>query len=128
MTAGSTMELSPWEIIGGVASSAVGGSGVSAFFNWMTGRQKTKAYTMGAVDHAVQTAMSSVTGQLDRTELRLEVVEKQHHECEANLREVRRDLEETKRHHEQERSTLKAEIARLMGGRIANYGEKAPGE
>jgi hypothetical protein len=44
---------------------------------------------MGAVDHAVQTAMSSVTGQLDRTEKRLEVVEKQHDECEANLSAVR---------------------------------------
>jgi uncharacterized protein YlxW (UPF0749 family) len=121
------MELSPLEIVGGIAGSAVSGTGVSAFFNWLTGRQKTKAYTMGAVDHAVQTAMSSVTGQLDRTEKRLEVVEKQHDECEANLSAVRADLDKTIRHHERERARDKAEIDRLMAAaRVAVFGEEAP--
>jgi chromosome segregation ATPase len=78
-------------------------------------RNRSQAYTMGAVDHAVQTAMQSVTGQLERTEERLERVEGQHQECEANLANVRADLAEAK-----------AEIDKLMSGRIAVPGEPAP--
>jgi hypothetical protein len=48
-------DLTPIQIIGGLATSAVSGGGASSFFTWLTGRSKTasegKAYTMGAVDH-----------------------------------------------------------------------------
>lgn len=116
------MELSPLQLIGGAVTSAAGGGGMSAFFNWLGSRSKTKAYTMGAVDHAVQTAMSSVTGQLERTEARLEAVEGQHKECEDALRKVREDLDETKR----DRTELKAEIDRLMAGPVASYAPNGP--
>lgn len=109
------MDLSPFQLIAGAAGSAAGGGGASSLFNWLGSRSKNKAYVMGAVDHAVQTAMASVTGQLERTERRLEVVEDQHDVCERNLREVRDELAERK-----------AEIDRYMAGRIAGYAEKAP--
>lgn len=83
--------------------------------DFFAGRQKSKAYTMGAVDHAVQTAMALVTG-------RLEIVERQHTECEANLREVRSEVDELKR----ERADQKAEIDRLMGGEVPAYAPAIP--
>lgn len=102
------MDLSPLQIIAGAASSAAGGGGVSSFFTWLGSRSKTKAYTMGAVDHAVQTAMTLVTDRLAK-------VEGQHEACEDSLREVRSELAERK-----------AEIDRLMSGRVAAFGEGAP--
>jgi exonuclease VII small subunit len=103
-------DLTPIQIIGGLATSAVSGGGASSFFTWLTTRKKStaegKAYTMGAVDHAVQTAMSSVTSQLERTEERLEKVEGEHEECRANLLEVKEDL-----------ASARQEINRLMNGR-----------
>ena len=70
---------------------------------------------MGAVDHAVQTAMASVTSQLERTERRLELVEGQHARCQTDLGELRDEL-----------ADRKAEIDRLMAGRVAAIGEEAP--
>lgn len=84
-----------------------GGVGVKAF-DWLTSRGQSKAYTMGAVDHAVQTAMTLVTD-------RLEKVEDQHNECQEHLQEVRKELAKSQR-----------EIDRLMAGRVASWGEEAP--
>lgn len=95
----------PWAEM---ALSALGGGGGAKLIDFFARRGRTKAYTMGAVDHAVQTAMTLVTE-------RLEKVEAQHGECEKNLREVRDELAEAK-----------AEINRLMLGPIANYGDRAP--
>lgn len=115
MTECYAMEISSLQLVVGAVGTAAGGGGASSFFSWLGGRAKNKAYTMGAVDHAVQTAMQSVTGQLERTEKRLEVVEDQHKACERNLREVRLELDER-------RST----IDRLMAGRVAGYDEEVP--
>lgn len=95
----------PW---GEMIASAVGGGGVTKAFEWIASRGRSKAYTMGAVDHAVQTAMTLVTD-------RLEKVEAQHEDCQDKLQEVRDDL-----------AAAKAEIDRLMQGRVAKVGEKAP--
>lgn len=90
--------------------SALGGGGLSQFGHWLTTRSRTKAYTMGAVDHAVQTAMTVVTD-------RLEKVEKQHAECETSLREVNQRLDASER----ARTSLKDEMDRLMAGPVASY-------
>ena len=100
----------PWGEM--IASGGLTGAAVKAL-EIISNRGKSKAYTMGAVDHAVQTAMSTVTDQLDRTEERLKVVEGQHHACEVSLREVNARLDEAKR-----------EIGRLMSEPAAHY----PGE
>jgi len=91
-----------------MALSALGGGGLAKCFDWLSSRGQSKAYTMGAVDHAVQTAMQLVTE-------RLEVVERQHNECQEHLQEVRETL-----------TSAREEISRLMKGRVANWGEKAP--
>lgn len=91
-----------------VLIAALSGGGITQLGNWLASRTRNKAYTMGAVDHAVQTAMRVVTD-------RLEVVEGQHKECEANLRDVRSDLDHAK-----------SEITRLMTGPVALPGERPP--
>lgn len=97
----------PWpEIAGGLLS----GSLLTQVAAWWTSRNKRDAYTMGAVDHAVQTAMKLVTD-------RLEKVEKQHIQCENDLADVRIWLNVSER----ERAELRAEIDRLMGGKVAPY-------
>lgn len=88
-----------WEMV----LSALAGGGGTKFLDFLTSRSRSKAYTMGAVDHAVQTAMTLVTDRLER-------VEAQHEECETNLEKVREDL-----------GLAKAEIARLMQGPVAVY-------
>lgn len=93
-----------------MVASAIGGGGLSQIANWLTARSRTKAYTMGAVDHAVQTAMTLVTD-------RLEKVEAQHAQCETNLREVRAEVDALTR----ERAEQKAEIDRLMSGPVPGY-------
>lgn len=97
----------PW---GEMLASAAGGGGLAQLVAWWNGRAKRNAYTMGAVDHAVETAMRVVTD-------RLETVERQHTACEASLREVRDDVDGLRR----ERADLKAEIDRLMAGPVARY-------
>lgn len=88
----------------------------------MSKRTRSKAYTMGAVDHAVQTAMDVTSKRLEKTEGRLDHVEAQHEECERNLAIVRADLATEKL----ERAELQANIDRLMSGGPALYGQKAP--
>lgn len=102
----------PW---GGFLMSALSGGLLKTGLDWISKKGRSKAYTMGAVDHAVQTAMGLVTD-------RLELVEKQNRECENNLREVKDDLAASKR----DREELKSEIARLMAGPVAGFAEKAP--
>lgn len=86
-------------------ATGAAGVGLTQVFHWWANRGRTKAYTMGAVDHAVQTAMTLVTERLER-------VEGQHEACEVSLRDVNGRLDEAKR-----------EIDRLMAGRIAPAGE-----
>ena len=98
----------PWkEILG---AGGLGAAAVKAV-DWLSSRTQAKAYTMGAVDHAVETAMRVVTN-------RLEVVEGQHQACDALLREVTRRLDASER----ERLALTAQIDRLMSGHVAEYG------
>jgi len=120
------MDISPWQMIASVFGGGAGGSAITSAFGWLNKHQRSQAYTMGAVDHAVQTAMASVTGQLERTETRLQAVEDQHAECERNLALVRLDLESSKRDATQERQELLAQIDSLMNGRVAAIGEAAP--
>lgn len=85
-------------------------------------RGRSKAYVMGAVDHAVETAMSSVTGQLERTEDRLVRIEAQHEDCERNLQGVRNDLADEQR----QRAELQDNIDRLLQGPVALVGQQPP--
>lgn len=116
-----SLENMPWSEL---VATALGSTGLTAAFNWWANRKKRDAYTMGAVDHAVETAMSSVTGQLQRTDERLQAVEKQHAECEANLAKVNLRLDAADR----EKADLAAEIERLMDGPVAVVGQPAPKE
>lgn len=75
--------------------SAIGGGGLAKAADFLIQRVQGKATMMGAVDHAVQTAMQLVTERLER-------VEAQHEQCQENLQEIRDELAEAK-----------AEIARL---------------
>lgn len=97
----------PW---GEMIVSALGGGGIAKAFDFIASRGQSKAYTMGAVDHAVQTAMQTVTSQLERTEKRLGTMENQHQECQEHLEEVRDKL-----------TTAQREIDRLMLGPIAPW-------
>ncbi len=116
------MNLQTWQIVAGVFGSSGFGGAVSSGLVWLGKHQRSQAYTMGAVDHAVQTAMSSVTGQLDRTEKRLQAVEDQHEQCERNLVEVGRKLDAVTRDAAQERAELLSQIDRLMAtGPAAPY-------
>lgn len=90
-----------WVTTGGLGAAMMKG------FDFVAARGQSKAYTMGAVDHAVSTAMELVT-------TRLEKVEGQHEQCETTLETVRSDLSEAK-----------DEIARLMRGEVPAYEMKA---
>jgi chromosome segregation ATPase len=115
------MDLSPMQLVASVFGGGAGGSAVTKVIEILSRRRSSQAYTMGAVDHAVQTAMGSVTGQLERTEARLEIVEAQHEDCQRNLQSVRTDLDASRQQYDRERAELKAEIARLMAGPVATY-------
>lgn len=97
-------------------ASALGGGGMLKFADWLNSRQKTRAYTMGAVDHAVETALKAVTD-------RLQVVEAQHAHCDAELREVKDRLDGSER----DRRELKLHIDRLMSGEVPGYGPHGTG-
>lgn len=71
--------------MGGVVS----GGALTKGFDWLSTRGQSKARLMGAVDHAVQTAMNLVTDRLER-------VEEQHAECQESLQEVRNELGDTR--------------------------------
>lgn len=119
-------EPTTMQLIMSVFGGGVGGGIITKGFDYLSKRSKREAYTMGAVDHAVQTAMSSVTSQLERTEGRLEIAEAQHEDCERNLSKVTRRVDELERDHAKERAELKAEIDRLMAGPVAHTGALAP--
>jgi hypothetical protein len=84
-----------------LVGGAISGGAITKGLDWLSTRGQSKARIMGAVDHAVETAMNLVTDRLER-------VEEQHAECQESLREVRDELAETR-----------AEIARLLVGRVA---------
>lgn len=116
------MDLQPWQLIASVFGGGAGGGVLTKGLDVLGKRTRSQAYTMGAVDHAVQTAMGITTDRLEKTEARLDFVEAQHEDCERNLREVRGELSEITR----DRDELKAAIDRLMSGDIPGYAPRAP--
>lgn len=108
----------PW---GNLIAGALSGGLITKGAEWVGRRGRVQAYTMGAVDHAVQTAMQSVTGQLTRTEERLEKVEGQHEDCERNLAEVRKEAAEARAEAEKARAEAREQIAKLMGDTVPGY-------
>lgn len=111
----ATNGISLPELIGGL----IGGGGLSQAAHLLTSRRKVRADTF-------KTVVDTLSDRLEKTESRLDTVESQHTECEQNLREVREDLDASKRASEQERQELKAEIARLMAGPVAGYKPRIP--
>lgn len=104
-------------------TGALGGGGILKAADWLNNRAKTKAYTMGAIDHAVETAMGSVTGQLERTDARLMNIEAEHRQCRDDLAAVQSRLDASER----DRAELRAKIDELMAEEIARYpGQGAP--
>lgn len=91
------------------------GAAITAGFSWLRSRSRTAAYTMGAVDHAVQTAMASVTSEVDRLNTQVTNMHAQHERCEAELEDGRI-----------ERVQLRRQIDGLMAGRVARPGEAPP--
>jgi len=120
------MADAPWSEIATAGVAA----GVTQLFNWLAGRRKNEmqaqAYAQGAVDHAVktafggmETAVDGLKGEVGRLSLRVAECDVKHQDCEQNLREVRVDLDQTKRLH-------RAEIDRLMAGPIAGASDRPP--
>ncbi|HPA37374.1 MAG TPA: hypothetical protein PLV04_01415 [Phenylobacterium sp.] len=108
------MNLDAGQLIATVVTGAAGGGGLSTLLTWLARRQRSQAYTMGAVDHAVQTAMSAVTAALERTEARLGLVEAQHGDCQTKLTLVHQRLDASER----ERAAIKAELDRVLSTRL----------
>jgi septal ring factor EnvC (AmiA/AmiB activator) len=102
--------------------AAAGAACATQFFNWLSSRDKSRAYAQGAVDRAMEKALKGVSDQLDRSDVRMKVMEDQHGRCEAHLAEVRARLDTSER----ERRELRDEIEKLMSGRIADTGESDP--
>jgi hypothetical protein len=99
-------------------SEAITASAVAVivqFLNWLSNRDKSRAYAQGAVDRAMKGALDGVSKQLERTDQRLADMEAQHAECERRL-----DISES------ERRQMRAKIDELMSERIAYPGERAP--
>lgn len=96
---------------------AVAGAALTAMFGWLRSRQRTTAYTMGAVDHAVTTAMASVTDEVGRLNKKIEAVEGKHERCEAELEDGRR-----------ERGALRRQIEELMLRPVARPFDQPPGD
>lgn len=104
------MNLNMWQVLVTTLTGAAGGGGATHLFSWLAQRQRSQAYTMGAVDHAVQTAMATVTAALDRTEARLGLVEAQHSDCQKKLALLHQRLDASER----EREAIKAELERVL--------------
>jgi septal ring factor EnvC (AmiA/AmiB activator) len=103
--------------LAGYVVTALGGGGIVRLLDMLIKRSQIRAYTMGAVDKAVETALSSVTHQLTRTDERLKAVEEQHHDCERNLEEVRTQLHDSR-----------AKIEKLMNGAVPVYNLSGGGD
>jgi chromosome condensin MukBEF ATPase and DNA-binding subunit MukB len=71
-----------------VIVSVLGAGGLTQLGNILSRRDKSRQYAQGAVDRAMQ----SVAGQLERTDKRLTEMEAQHAKCEAELTEFKHRL------------------------------------
>lgn len=110
-----------WHTIWTALAGAVGGGGITQLAAFLNERAKGRAYTMGAVDHAVETALSSVTQEVERlnkqvVELR-EQARVEHEDCQLQLKGIRSEAQSAKA----EAERLRGEIDQLMRGRVANY-------
>lgn len=108
------MRFETWQLLATTLTGVAGGGGLSGLLTWLGRRQRSQAYTMGAVDHAVQTAMAAVTAALERTEARLGLVEAQHGDCQTKLALVHQRLDASER----ERAAIKAELDRVLTTRL----------
>lgn len=104
-------DASLWQL----GASALGGGGLSSLLTFLNQRSRARSYAMGAVDHAIETALKSVTGEVDRLNTKIEQVEAKHEVCEHELQASR-----------DERAELRAQIAVLMAGPVAPFGAKPP--
>lgn len=104
------MDVSAAQLITSTVASALGGGGLAQVLNFMTKRQQARTYAMGAVDHAVETALKGVTAELGRVYERLETIETNHEQCETDLAESKRAADR-----------LQRQIDALMDGKPADY-------
>lgn len=70
----------------------LGGGGIGAVLKWIDDRSKTRAYTLGVVDKAVDTAMRSVTREVERLNTEIDKMRVKHARCETELAEVKQEL------------------------------------
>lgn len=71
---------------------AVGGSGVTGLFNWLQHRGQSKSYVMGAVDHAVETALESVTSECKRLNGDIASLRAEHARCLVETNEMKAQI------------------------------------
>lgn len=71
----------PWDYI----SVLLGGAGLGAILKWLDSRGKTRHYTMGMVDQAVQTAFSGLNDEIMRLNAQITEMRKLHQNCESAL-------------------------------------------
>jgi hypothetical protein len=105
------MEM-PWEFV----ATALGGGGLGAIIKWLTDKGKDRAYVMGAVDKATEAAFKRWSAEVTYLTEQVGLLRKHSQECEDELAESRRDRQE-----------LRDQINALMRGRVASWGEHAPG-
>lgn len=103
-----------------LGAAIITGGGIAKLGDVLASRQKAKAYTMGAVDHAVETAMKSVSAQLDRTDGRLAKMEAAEAACRIELAGVKERLDGSER----ERAALRGQVDQLMAAPVATYPEQ----
>jgi cell division protein FtsB len=77
-----------------LASAALSGGVVSWLATWLNEKSKSRAYTMGAVDSAVKTALESVTAEVDRLNGKIKQLEADQDACHARNRRLERELAE----------------------------------
>lgn len=88
-----------WQL--GVA--ALSGGGIGWLTNFLQDKTKSRAYTMGAVDAAVQTAMKAQNETIDRLQEEINRLQKEvdslreaHANCGERLEEMQKKLQELK--------------------------------
>jgi hypothetical protein len=93
-----------------VGTALVGGGALTKVLDMILSRGQMRAYAMGAVDKAVETALASVTKQLETTDYRLRVAEEHRAICERELDDVK-----------DRQIHLQREIDRMMAGPVAPH-------
>lgn len=92
-----------------VATAAISGGGIGWITTFIQDKSKSRAYTMGAVDQAVKTALESVTAEVNRLNHELDELREAHKQCQVDL------------------SSMRKEIDKLMSGPIPGYFEIGKG-